>query len=315
MKECILSRRCSLKALVTVAFGAGPFLKGEVTDEVRGSTDQNDRNREGRSELSDGMIDATTLRELDVQPGDQIRVAAPDADPAYPCVLATVPDRVMEKDEWDCTDLCETLDVPTDTTLTVDPQVPHPEYETKREARENDEFVEELRAADSTELVVTAPHGGRIEYRTDHQARYVANELGVSEWSCYGHNRGGGALTRWHVTSTEINPRSFPKLAALAEETYDYAVSFHGFGEDGIAVGGGASTALKREVCAAIDEATDEQYDVYIPDDDSPYAGKCPENFVNWLTAENDGIQIESSLSARNDDWRAIAKGVVAAFD
>jgi len=261
------------------------------------------------------MIQADTLEAYNVGGGEQVRLSAPDASAAYNSVLRTVPRDVFEAGTWDCARACRKLDVEQDSELAVEPFAPHPEYTTRAQAKENDEFVEILDDSGGSDLVVTAPHGGRIEYRTDDQSGLVADALGATDWSCVGFNSGGGAYDRWHITSTKISPQSFPKLGEIADRDFAYAVSFHGFGEEGIAVGGGASHELKRTVRQAIEDATDERYDVYIPDADGPYAGVSSENYVNWLTADGDGIQIEQCLDARKDDWQAVAEAVVSVFD
>jgi phage replication-related protein YjqB (UPF0714/DUF867 family) len=261
------------------------------------------------------MIQADTLESYNVGGGEQVRLSAPAASAAYESVLRTVPDDVFDAGTWNCTKACRKLDVASDSELAVQPFAPHPEYTTREQAKEHDEFVEYLEDSGGSDLVVTAPHGGRIEYKTDAQSRLVADALGATDWGCFGFNSGGGAYDRWHITSTEISPRSFPKLGEIADRNFAYGVSFHGFGEDGIAVGGGASQELKRTVCQAIEGATDERYDVYIPDTDGPYAGVSSTNYVNWLTADGDGIQIEQSLDARKEDWQAVANAVVSVFD
>ena len=65
---------------------------------------------------------------------------------------------------------------------------------------------------DAGELVVLAPHGGDIEPHTDDQAELVAAATGCSSWRCKGWRPGGGAHERWHITSTDIDPGSFPLL-------------------------------------------------------------------------------------------------------
>ena len=62
------------------------------------------------------------------------------------------------------------------------------------------------------------PGQGQIEPCTDRQAERVAERLqdkGVSSWRCKGWKQGGGAHERWHITSTDIHPASFPKLGRV----------------------------------------------------------------------------------------------------
>lgn len=315
MRKRLLTRRRALKAITTATIGCGWAGKGVSTDVLAARSSSSSDTRANGPDGSEDMIDADTLEAYDVEAGEQVRLSAPDGSAAYESVLGTVPDDVFETGAWDCEDAYEKLEVTSGRELTVDPFAPHPEYTTREQAKEHDEFVEYLEDSGGSDLVVTAPHGGRIEYRTDEQSALVADELDATDWGCVGFNSGGGAYDRWHITSTELSPRSFPKLADIADRDFSYGVSFHGFGEDGIAVGGGASRELKRTVCGAIEDATDERYDVYIPEPDGPYAGVSSSNYVNWLTADGDGIQIEQPLDVRKDDWRAVAEAVVSVFE
>lgn len=315
MRGHVLTRRRALKAITTATLGYGGAGKGVSTEVLAGRSQSSGGSQANQSDSSGDMISADTLEDEGIQSGDQVRLAAPDGSAEYDSVLQTVPDDVFETGTWDCEDAYRILDVKSGRELEVEPYAPHPEYTTREQAKEHDEFVEYLEDSGGAEFVVTAPHGGRIEYKTDEQSAMVADALDATDWGCVGFNSGGGAYDRWHITSTELSPRSFPKLGEIADRGFSYGVGFHGFGEDGIAVGGGASQELKRTVCQAIEEATDERYEVYIPDDGGPYAGTSSENYVNWLTADGDGIQIEQCLDARKDDWQAVAEAVVSVFE
>lgn len=169
-------------------------------------------------------------------------------------------------------------------------------------------------------IVCCAPHGGFIESYTDEQAErmhdQLVNQLGSkpsSCWRCKGFKPGGGAFDRYHITSTELHRNSFPKLDQIADRGFTYAVSFHGYSEADIAVGGAAPDALKQEVAAAIQQAVGQDYDVVVVSS-GPYAGVSPDNFVNWLTANGQGVQIEQPYGARSNHWQAIADAVAAVF-
>lgn len=185
----------------------------------------------------------------------------------------------------------------------------------------NDEFGEFLdeTSTSHTKLAVCAPHGGIIENYTDEQAERVYSQLvgaskDVSCWRCKGWQDAIGAYDAWHITSTEISRDSFPYLDQIGDRGFDYAVSFHGYGEADIAVGGGAPTALKSEIAAAIQAVVGEDYDVTVVTS-GPYAGTSPDNFVNWLTTAGNGVQIEQPYGARQTYGQAIADAVAAVFE
>lgn len=177
-------------------------------------------------------------------------------------------------------------------------------------AAETGGFVERVVNATGESLVALAPHGGYIEYGTDEQARRVGRRLGVPAWYCAGWWPSGGAFDRWHVDSTEIHPASFADLAALSSRGFDAAVSFHGWGEDHIAVGGAASPDRKRAVRDSIESAVGDAYEVRLATDESRN-GDNPANIVNWITeSRSDGIQLEQPWGARREQGDVIADAV-----
>jgi phage replication-related protein YjqB (UPF0714/DUF867 family) len=174
-------------------------------------------------------------------------------------------------------------------------------------------------------LIVIAPHGGDIEPHTDEQAEHVAFRLGghgVSSWRCKGwkgrrEGGGGGALECWHITSTEIDPSSFPGLGSVMDRGFTHAVAFHGFDEPEILIGGTARAALKEEIRCAIEAATRaSRICVRVATPDDRFGGDDPCNIVNLLTLRGaGGIQIEQSLPARKDHGEAIANAVATVYE
>lgn len=179
------------------------------------------------------------------------------------------------------------------------------------------EFLDET-STSHTKLVACAPHGGVIENYTDEQVERVYSQLDgqskdVSAWRCKGWQDAIGAYDAWHITSTEISTESFPLLNSIKNRGFDFAVSFHGYGEEDVAVGGGATTALKQEIADAIAGIENFPYDVTVVTS-GPYAGTDPDNFINWLTSAGNGIQIEQPYEARRDYGQAIADAVASVF-
>lgn len=185
----------------------------------------------------------------------------------------------------------------------------------------NDEMGEFLYETSTThtEVVFTAPHGGAIEGYTDEMAKwaydYVDNlNKDASAWYCIGYQSAIGAYDAWHVTSTAISRNNFGYLDDIGDRGFDWAVSFHGYSQSDIGVGGRASTAVKTEVKEAIEDAVGVAYDVVILTYGS-YAGTSTNNFVNWLTSSgDDGIQIELPYGARRDYGQDIAEAVAEVF-
>ncbi len=203
---------------------------------------------------------------------------------------------------------------------TLGARVPHPTF-TDAEAEANGEFVERLRDDGAQKaLIAIAPHGGDIEPFTAQQAEHVARLLGakrVSAWRCKGWKPGGGAHERWHITSTDIHPASFPLLGRVIRRGFRHAVAFHGFAGSEILVGGGAATgSLKAEIKGAIEGAIGGSgIPVRVAGPEDEFGGGSPRNVVNRLTAGRaHGIQIEQSLVARRDHGLAIAEAVARVY-
>ena len=184
------------------------------------------------------------------------------------------------------------------------------------QAEDRDELVERLDDDDVTRrgLVVIAPHGGDIESHTDDQAERVAKCLsaaGVTLWRCKGW---GDAFDRWHITSVDLDPASFPLLGSLMDRRFRNAVAFHGFRNDEVLIGGTASPALKRRVRDAIADAV-EGIVVRVARPDDRFGGDNPCNIVNRLTAGwRGGVQIEQGLTIRRQHGDVIAAAVAGVY-
>jgi len=173
-------------------------------------------------------------------------------------------------------------------------------------------FFEHLVDTGSTDLVALAPHGGYIEWGTDKQVARVSEQLGSSGWYSSGWWPGGGAYSRWHITSTDIDPSSFPELATITDRGFDHAVSFHGWSESHIAIGGAAPTTLREDVRDAIADVAD--CAVRLSATES-LDGDSPENIVNWITESGtDGVQIEQPWSVRDNYPLVVADAVADVF-
>ena len=187
-------------------------------------------------------------------------------------------------------------------------------------AKSASEFIECIEDSGNHEgLLVMAPHGGSIEINTDRQARRVTELLAgsdVSSWCCKGYKKGGGAWDRWHVTSTLINPKSFPGLASVAKRQFAYAVAFHGMKDSGILIGGRGPKQLKellrKELEAALGDAAGP---IKIASKNSDKGGYSLANVANWVTAGGGGgIQIEQSSKVRDKYWKDVAEAVASVY-
>lgn len=193
----------------------------------------------------------------------------------------------------------------------------HPTYDTREAARYNNEYVEYLvgEETETTEVFAIASHGGFIEYGTDFQAERVATLLDGVGWICSGFNDGGGAYSRWHVPSTELDRGSFPLLDSLSDQPGDWAVAFHGYANEAIYVGGTASEADRQLVADEINDRVDGIDVVPASGDATDYDGASPRNILNRVAPNGRTIQVEQPSDVRQNQWRAVADGVVAGLE
>ncbi|WP_247730419.1 poly-gamma-glutamate hydrolase family protein [Halovivax limisalsi] len=200
--------------------------------------------------------------------------------------------------------------------VTIASMVVHPIYDSRQEARLNDEFVEYLAGDDGAATVVTlAPHGGYIEYGTDFEARRVAEQADGLGWICAGFNSGGGAFDRWHVTSTEIHANSFRELGCLLDRDFEWAVAFHGYTNDYITVCGTASESERETVANSLGQRLPD-VSIKVPTNgDGDYRGVSPANILNRVGEIGRTIQIEQPFGVRETRWHHVADGVVEALE
>lgn len=185
--------------------------------------------------------------------------------------------------------------------------------EAEEELQEEGEFTEQFREGEER-LAVLAPHGGEIQPWTADQARHLAEEHDeVTAYTAEGFGQ-NNAFYRWYIPSNELSEASYPQLAELMEEEYEYAISFHGVHDDTIHVGGGADEDEREALADAIEEE--------LPHDASPvqvaeppYEAEGDETLVNRVTENGDGIWIGQPISDRRDSWEEIAQAVSDALD
>lgn len=93
-------------------------------------------------------------------------------------------------------------------------------------------------------------------------------------------------------------------------------MSFHGFDDQKILIGGAAPLCLKQQIQTAIQTAvTGSDIPVEVATGGG-HNGDSPANFVNWLTAGGaNGVQIEQSRAARDGYWQAIAAAVARVYE
>ncbi|WP_336339506.1 poly-gamma-glutamate hydrolase family protein [Haloarcula brevis] len=272
------------------------------------------RDADGSSLLHDTKnsitISQSIASELEIVEGQQVALAKPNASPqrvatgryiaAYHVAAITDSDdervelgpngRQYISDEGDFE--AELRDQVPDNTLTLP------------EARRRNEFTETLHIDDYTsDILVMAYHGGDIEANTTESADWFhkkCKEYGIPTDVYTARGYGKENFGRWHVGSSSMHLRSFPKLREVAARHYDLAVSFHlhdvpnNDESPKVLVGGRAGSDLRNRVAGRLDDALPSKYD-YITDlSQHSMMGASHENIVNWMTRDGaSGLQIE----------------------
>ncbi|WP_459193183.1 poly-gamma-glutamate hydrolase family protein [Halosimplex sp. J119] len=165
-------------------------------------------------------------------------------------------------------------------------------------------------------VLVCAPHDG-FESNTAQAAGIVRKRIGderASAW--FVHAFGPDAFDRFHITSANISPASYPGLATVADRGFDYCISFHVFRGDDVLVGGLADKTLRDELGERISEAINGKRHVETERSEMRYAGKTQENIVNRLTTDSEsGIQIEMPALIAHRYRKRVARTVADFFD
>lgn len=248
---------------------------GESTEVMLGSETQDRTDEETFTYLtasSDvlGAVGRTTGEQVRVRRGDDeyavYTIDREDSDgenAAFANELARARldlDDVDWEDIGDCRVACPrpSVDVPIndegEVEVEVDPTVVDPDLSVE-EAEAQSEYVEVVDSSEANAIVLS-PHGGDVQPHTGEQAETVVDELDgdIAHWGTRGYSTGGGAFVRWYVPSYNMSEGSYPGLAAVSENEYEYAISFHGTCDPVVQIGGQAPESFRAEVRDAINE-------------------------------------------------------------
>ena len=151
---------------------------------------------------------------------------------------------------------------------------------------------------ETDDTLVCALHGGAVEPGTAEAALELATRLpDAACWARLGYDD-DGAFAAWHPPSKAVQPADYPLLAEVTGRGFDTVLSLHGRAEEEVVVGGAAEAGAKRSVQRRLDGALPVPVRTAA---DGPYGGVHPENPVNWLAADDGGIQLELAPSARGE--------------
>lgn len=263
-------------------------------------------------------VDNAITASLGVQVGDQIRITRTPTEYALYTIRNSHNDSGTNKIRL-ASGARSRLGTTGTFAATASNEIFHPSY-TDAEAEANSEYVERFTDGGASGLAICAIHGGGIEPWTDDEAERISSLLSSSDhstYTCKGWKQGGGPYTRWHITSTEVSPRSFSGIGTMQSRQFQYAVSLHGFsGSREVVIGGAAPLEIRQRISSSIAAALPSNYTVRIAVDGEPIDGNDPSNFVNYITKDmSGGIQLEQTLDARTTYWQQIAGAIASVFN
>lgn len=161
-------------------------------------------------------------------------------------------------------------------------------------------------------VLVTAPHGGDIEFGTDDMAVRLYKQLEkedvpVSLWACHGFNQQaqkGSSYERWRIHKPTDSTGSYPKLQEVVDRRFDHVVSFHLQKPKVFSVGGKADAKIRGEVADRLDGLLG--FDAMTDVDNMPNPGTHPRVSTNALS-KNGGLHIEMPRQVCYNKRRTVA--------
>lgn len=193
--------------------------------------------------------------------------------------------------------------------------------QTADEAESNSTLFDDWYISPLSNRISLAQHGGVVEHGTDEMAYNFSDFMECSYWITHGYGGIDGAFDNWHITSVDIHEDSWGGLRRVFyQQPFDTAVSFQGFSEPDIIVGGRVDLALREEIAERI-RALNTGYDVLVvgKNTDSQgyesFDGDSIDNIVNRLTKNDDnGIQIEMPSDVRSNYQEEIPSATAKAM-
>jgi hypothetical protein len=172
-----------------------------------------------------------------------------------------------------------------------------------------------------SQVAYTVPHP--FEKYTFEQAELIHNADPVRNavWALGINNNVSGTLNRYHITSTEISPASFPGLADFVRNNITNAVSFHGeqsCDTSEVRVGGAIEDAFRQGVAEIIREKLNNSALRVHWKSGICFDGSASDNFVNAMSIDGRGLQLEQdSVQILNNSTRRnqVATATKSVFD
>jgi phage replication-related protein YjqB (UPF0714/DUF867 family) len=205
-------------------------------------------------------------------------------------------------------------------TVDVLPTVP---VDDTREAFPVGDLAETFWDLDGSQVFISCPHGGDIEYNTDEMGQYLFKQLtadGIpsTAWILHGYYSGLGkdATERWHVNKPVKGYDAYPGLRKLKDEdrNFKYGIGFHIQKADHVGVGGMADREVREMIADAIRGPVPSKYDVKTDYDEMKLTGKGTSLSMNHFAKDYQGIQIEMPYKVAYNKFHSLPEAVADVF-
>ncbi|OAQ51355.1 hypothetical protein HTG_17615 [Natrinema mahii] len=202
----------------------------------------------------------------------------------------------------------------------VKPVVP---LDDRAEAFPRGDIAETLWELSGSQVFISCPHGGDIEYNTDEMGMHLFKRLlgkGIPStfWGLHGYysSREKDAFERWHVKKPVKAYNAYPGLEKLVEEeaVFKYGVGFHIHGAGHVAVGGMADQDLRELVADRIRGPVPSKYDVVTDYEEMKWTGKGTSMSMNHFAENYQGVQIELPKRVAYNKFHSLPEAVSEVF-
>ncbi|WP_049996356.1 poly-gamma-glutamate hydrolase family protein [Halococcus sediminicola] len=159
-------------------------------------------------------------------------------------------------------------------------------------------------------ILILAPHAGSIEHNTGKQAEHLHDEVafrGVTTWIFRADPDNPDAGNEFGVPTKEITGEmpQFDLLEKYVEHrSFYHGISFHGWSEDYILIGGQYSKEWKTPIAEDLRAVLPGNINVEIATEPGYHTAMSDENILNRLT--DNSLQITQPYNARERYWKDI---------
>lgn len=192
-----------------------------------------------------------------------------------------------------------------------------------RDAFPNGDIAETFWEQTGSEVFISCPHGGDIEYNTDEMGQYLfkkllGQDIPSTMWALQGFytSQNKDAFKRWHVKKPIKAYDAYPGVKKLVEEkqSFKYGIGFHIHSYDYVAVGGMADTDLREMIAESIRRPVPSKYEIETEYEEMALTGRGKKMSMNYFAENYQGIQIEMPRRVAYNKFHTLPEAVADRF-